>query len=108
MIPLSIGLTTGADAARVDAAKCMRPSDIHDLQTYLGVPTFGENFDMDASFVSQWVGSSGEVEMLDFPLFQAIVNGFAYENNFSDTSEISLKSVLDKDYLYGARGTGAH
>lgn len=88
---------TGADAARVDAAKCMYPSDIHDLQEYLGVPTFGENFDMDVSFVSQWVGSNGEVGMLDFPLFQAIVDSFAHNASFDST----IKSVLDQDYLYG-------
>lgn len=92
---------TGADAARVDAAKCMKSSDIHALQKYIGVPTFGENFDMCVDFVAGWVGDSGEVGMLDFPLFQAIVNGFAYGNSFSDTSGLSLKSVLDQDYLYG-------
>ncbi len=91
---------TGADAARVDAAKCMYPSDIHDLETYLGVPTFGENFDMHVDFVSQWVGSNGEVGMLDFPLFQAIVDGFAHGSSF-DNKDFSIKSVLDQDYLYG-------
>ena len=69
---------TGADAARVDAAKCMKPSDIHELQKYLGVATFGENFDMDVGFVKDWVGDNAETRMLDFPLFQAIVNDFAY------------------------------
>lgn len=88
---------TGADAARVDAAKCMKPSDIHDLQEYLGVPTFGENFDMDVNFVSQWVGDNGEVGMLDFPLFQAMVDSFAHGSSFDST----IKAVLDKDYLYG-------
>lgn len=92
---------TGADAARVDAAKCMKPSDIHALQEYIGVPTFGENFDMCVDFVANWVGDSGEVGMLDFPLFQAIVNGFAYGNSFSDANSLSLKSVLGQDYLYG-------
>ena len=92
---------TGADAARVDAAKCMKPSDIHDLQTYLGVPTFGENFDMCVDFVADWVGTNGEVGMLDFPLFQAIVNCFAHGESFNSTSGISIKSVLDQDYLYG-------
>ncbi|RRD92320.1 glycosidase [Clostridiales bacterium COT073_COT-073] len=88
---------TGADAARVDAAKCMKPSDIHDLQEYLGVPSFGENFDMHVDFVSNWVGENGETGMLDFPLFQAIVDSFGHGQSFSDT----IKSVLDKDYLYG-------
>jgi len=92
---------TGADAARVDAAKCMSPSTIHELQEYLGVTTFGENFDMCVDFVKDWVGDNAENGMLDFPLFQAVVNDFAYGNNFDNTSEISLKSIFDQDYLYG-------
>lgn len=92
---------TGADAARVDAAKCMYPGDIHSLQEYLGVATFGENFDMDVSFVKDWVGSNGETGMLDFPLFQAVVNDFAYGRNFDNTSELSIKTVFDQDYMYG-------
>ena len=87
----------GADAARVDAAKCMKPSDIHDLEKYLGVPTFGENFDMHVDFLSGWVGDNGEVGMLDFPLFQAIVDSFAHGSSFDST----VKAVLDQDYLYG-------
>lgn len=93
---------TGADAARVDAAKCMNPSDIHELQEYLGVASFGENFDMDVSFVKNWVGDNAETGMLDFPLFQAIVNDFAYGRNFNNTSEISIQSILDQDSLYGS------
>lgn len=69
---------TGADAARVDAAKCMKPEDIHELQEYIGVTTFGENFDMCPDYVAKWVGDNAEDGMLDFPLFQAIVNDFAY------------------------------
>lgn len=93
---------TGADAARVDAAKCMKPSDINELQDLLGVATFGENFDMDVPFVSQWVGDDAETGMLDFPLFQAIVNDFAYGQNFDNTSEISLKTIFDSDSMYGS------
>lgn len=93
---------TGADAARVDAAKCMKPSDIHELQEYLGVATFGENFDMHVDFVKDWVGDNAETGMLDFPLFQAIVNDFAYGKNFNNTSEISIQSILGQDVLYGS------
>lgn len=93
---------TGADAARVDAAKCMKPSDIHELQEYLGVATFGENFDMDVNFVKDWVGDNAETGMLDFPLFQAIVNDFAYGQNFNNTSEISVQAIFDQDGLYGS------
>jgi len=92
---------TGADGARVDAAKCMSPETIHELEEYIGVPTFGENFDMNVDFVSQWVGDNGESGMLDFPLFQAIVNDFAHGQNFDNTDEISLKTIFDQDYMYG-------
>lgn len=91
---------TGADAARVDAAKCMKPSDIHELQEYIGVPTFGENFDMNVDFVSNWVGDNAETGMLDFPLFQATVNCFAHGDAFNNT-DFSVKKILDQDYLYG-------
>lgn len=92
---------TGADAARVDAAKCMSPQTIHELQEYIGVPTFGENFDMCVDFVSEWVGDDAEDGMLDFPLFQAVVNDFAYGQNFDNIDEISLKKIFDQDILYG-------
>ena len=94
----------GADAARVDAAKCMRPTDIHELQKQLGLATFGENFDMSDSFIKDWVGDSGETGMLDFPLFQAVVNDFAHGQNFDDTSfgAISVKSEFNNDSLYGS------
>lgn len=71
------------------------------LQEYLGVATFGENFDMDVSFVKDWVGDNAETGMLDFPLFQAIVNDFAYGQNFNNTSELSIQAVLDQDWMYG-------
>lgn len=92
---------TGADAARVDAAKCMKPEDIHELQEYIGVTTFGENFDMCPDYVAKWVGDNAEDGMLDFPLFQAIVNDFAYGKNFDNIDETSLKKVFDQDILYG-------
>ena len=92
---------TGADGARVDAAKCMSPKTIHELEEYIGVPTFGENFDMDVDFVSKWVGDNGESGMLDFPLFQAIVNDFAHGRNFDNTDEISLKTIFNQDGMYG-------
>lgn len=92
---------TGADAARVDAAKCMKPEDIHELQEYIGVTTFGENFDMCSDYVAKWGGDNAEDGMLDFPLFQAVVNDFAYGRNFDNIDETSLKKVFDQDVLYG-------
>lgn len=96
---------TGADAARVDGAKCMKPSYINELQKYIGVNTFEENFDMYVNFIKNWVGPNGEWGMLDFPLFQAIANDFAHGNPFDndDTSSLdkcSIKNILSQDSKY--------
>ncbi|ASA24014.1 carbohydrate binding domain-containing protein [Paenibacillus donghaensis] len=87
---------TGADGARVDAAKLMKPSDIGELQNLLGVNTFGENFDGNAEFVSRWLGTGKEWGMLDFPLFFPILNSFAYGQSFDST----IKSTLALDSYY--------
>ncbi|UJF34425.1 carbohydrate binding domain-containing protein [Paenibacillus hexagrammi] len=87
---------TGADAARVDAAKLIRPSVIHELEQYVGINSFGENFDGNAEFVSRWVGSNGEWGMLDFPLFFSVLNSFAYGQSF----EANLKNTFAQDYRY--------
>uniref|UniRef100_UPI0014388CC2 alpha-amylase family glycosyl hydrolase n=1 Tax=Paenibacillus sp. HB172176 TaxID=2493690 RepID=UPI0014388CC2 len=87
---------TGADGARVDAAKLMHPSDIGALEDYIGVNTFGENFDGNPEFVSRWVGSGKEWGMLDFPLFFSILNSFAYGQSFDS----SIKSTLAQDSVY--------
>ncbi|AIQ51870.1 carbohydrate binding domain-containing protein [Paenibacillus sp. FSL R7-0331] len=87
---------TGADGARVDAAKLMKPADIGELQNLLGVNTFGENFDGNAEFVSRWVGANKEWGMLDFPLFFSVLNSFAYGQSF----ESNVKSTLAQDSYY--------
>lgn len=87
---------TGADGARVDAAKLMKPTDIGELQNLLGVNTFGENFDGNVEFVSRWVGVNKEWGMLDFPLFFSVLNSFAYGQSF----DANIKSTLAKDSLY--------
>ncbi|AIQ46287.1 alpha amylase [Paenibacillus sp. FSL R7-0273] len=87
---------TGADGARVDAAKLMKPTDIGELQNLLGVNTFGENFDGNAEFVSRWVGANKEWGMLDFPLFFSVLNSFAYGQSF----ESNIKSTLAQDSYY--------
>lgn len=87
---------TGADGARVDAAKLIKPTDIGELEDLLGVNTFGENFDGNAEFVSRWVGSNKEWGMLDFPLFFSMLNSFAYGQSF----ESNIKSTLAQDSLY--------
>lgn len=87
---------TGADGARVDAAKLIKPTDIGELQNLLGVNTFGENFDGNAEFVSRWVGQNKEWGMLDFPLFFSVLNSFAYGQSF----ESNIKSTLAQDSYY--------
>ncbi|KUP26002.1 carbohydrate binding domain-containing protein [Paenibacillus sp. DMB5] len=87
---------TGADGARVDAAKLMKPTDIGELQNLLGVNTFGENFDGNAEFVSRWVGANKEWGMLDFPLFFSVLNSFAYGQSFDG----NVKSTLAQDSYY--------
>ncbi|WP_410769640.1 carbohydrate binding domain-containing protein [Fontibacillus sp. BL9] len=87
---------TGADGARVDAAKLIKPTDIGELQNLLGVNTFGENFDGNAEFVSRWVGQNKEWGMLDFPLFFSVLNSFAYGQSFDS----NIKSTLAQDSLY--------
>ncbi|WP_105614201.1 alpha-amylase family glycosyl hydrolase [Vallitalea okinawensis] len=96
---------TGADGARVDAAKCMHPSDVGALEDYLGVNTYGECFDMHVNFVARWVGDNAEWGMLDFPLYQSIVNGFAYGQSFDDTSyeALSLKNTFSQDSYYNGQ-----
>ncbi|WP_201305416.1 alpha-amylase family glycosyl hydrolase [Paenibacillus puerhi] len=88
---------TGADGARVDAAKLMKPTDIGALQNYLGVNTFGENFDGNAEFVSRWVGPNKEWGMLDFPLFFSVLNSFAYGQSFDS----HVKNTFAQDSYYG-------
>ncbi|MDQ6423513.1 carbohydrate binding domain-containing protein [Paenibacillus sp. LHD-117] len=87
---------TGADGARVDAAKLMHPSDIGALEDYIGVNTFGENFDGNPEFVSRWLGNGKEWGMLDFPLFFSVLNSFAYGQSFDS----SIKSTLAQDSVY--------
>lgn len=87
---------TGADGARVDAAKLVAPSVLHELQNYIGVNTFGENFDGNAEFVSRWVGSNAEWGMLDFPMFFSVLNSFAYGQSFDS----NIKGTLAQDYRY--------
>lgn len=93
---------TGADAARVDASKCLNANYIHSIETDSNIATFGECFDMSVDRVAGYVGANKEWGMLDFPLFQSIVNGFAYGQNFDDTSSgaCSLKNIFAQDYKY--------
>ena len=95
---------TGADAARVDAAKCMKPSDIHELQEYLGVATFGENFDMDVSFVKDWVGDNAETGMFEFHADQQAIEDAKdaiekAEEDLADVGWDKVENLLEQDVV---------
>ena len=96
----------GADAMRIDAAKMMRPSQIHELEVLTGHKSFGENFDSDAAYVGKYVsqtnnGNNAEWGMLDFPLYDGIINTFAWEGKFTDANSVAKQ--LELDYNYGGK-----
>ena len=66
---------------------------------YDGDPT--NNATGEAFRYTENTQDNAETGMLDFPLFQAIVNDFAYGQNFNNTSELSIQAVFDQDWMYG-------
>lgn len=94
----------GADGMRVDAAKMMRPHHIRELEVLTGLKSFGENFDSDPAYVGRYVsqasnGNNAEWGMLDFPLYDGIINTFAWEGTF--TADGSVAKKLESDGYYG-------
>ncbi|QBY10283.1 alpha-amylase [Deinococcus metallilatus] len=85
--------TTGADAARVDAARAMPKSFLQDFQTSLNVPTFGEIFEGNIDYVSDY--QKYEWGVLDFPLFFALRDAFAYDKSLKN-----IGGIFDNDYKY--------
>ncbi|RUS46702.1 alpha-amylase family glycosyl hydrolase [Cohnella sp. AR92] len=83
----------GFDGIRIDAASSLPKSFITDFQTATGVPTFGEVFNGDVNFVSDF--QNYEWGVLDFPLFFSSRDVFA-----NDTSMNNLKTIFDQDYKY--------
>lgn len=84
---------TGADAARVDAARSLPKSFLQEFETAVGVPTFGEVFHGDVAYVADYQNYQwGE---LDFPFFFNAREVFAYDNSFQQ-----IKNVLDQDWRY--------
>jgi glycosidase len=86
-------VNTGADAARVDAARSMPKSFLQAFETAIGVPTFGEIFQGDPSYVSDY--QNYEWSVLDFPLFFNSRDVFAYDHSFTE-----IKNILDQDWRY--------
>lgn len=85
--------TTGADAARVDAARAMPKWFLQEFEQSLGIPTFGEIFEGNIDYVSDY--QHYEWGVLDFPLFFTIRDVFAY-----DQSMTKLATVFGQDYKY--------
>jgi len=83
----------GFDAVRVDAASSQPKWFLQEFQNYLGVPTFGEVFNGDVNFVSDF--QNYEWGVLDFPLFFSAREVFAHDADFSQ-----IKNILSQDYKY--------
>ncbi len=86
-------VNTGADAARVDAARSMPKWFLQNFQNAIGVQTFGEVFQGDPAYVSDY--QNYEWSVLDFPLFFNARDVFAYDHSFNQ-----IKSILDQDWRY--------
>lgn len=85
--------TTGADAARVDAARSIPKPWLHSFEQAIGVQTFGEIFHGDTAYVSDY--QNYEWSVLDFPLFFNARDTFAYDHSFTQ-----IKNILDNDWRY--------
>ena len=85
--------TTGADAARVDAARSMSKDYLADFEAAIGVQTFGEVFHGDVAYVADY--QDYEWSVLDFPLFFNARDVFANDGDFDN-----IKNILDNDWRY--------
>ncbi len=85
--------TTGADAARVDAARSMPKSFLQSFESAIGVQTFGEIFVGDTAYVADY--QNYEWSVLDFPLFFNARDVFAYDHSFT-----AVKNIFDNDWRY--------
>jgi glycosidase len=84
---------TGADGARVDAARSIDKQFLAQFEDELGVPTFGEIFVGDVDYVSDF--QNYEWGVLDFPLFFQSREVFAHDASF-----YNVKDIFDQDYKY--------
>jgi len=83
----------GFDVLRVDAASSLPKTFIREFEDGVGVATFGEIFNGNVDFVSDF--QNYEWGMLDFPLFFAARDVFA-----NDVGVARLKEILDQDSKY--------
>jgi len=84
---------TDADAARVDAARSVPKWFLQSFENSIGLPTFGEVFHGDVSYVSDY--QNYEWGVLDFPLFFVAREVFAYDDSFT-----RIGDIFDQDWKY--------
>jgi glycosidase len=83
----------GFDCARIDAARSVPKWFLEDFERALAVPTFGEIFQGDPGYVSDY--QNYEWSVLDFPLFFTAREVFA-----SDADMSRIGNILAQDYKY--------
>lgn len=83
----------GFDGIRIDAATSIPKWFLREFEENAGVPTFGETYHKEVSYVCDYQKYIWGV--LDFPLFFAIVDVFASDQDFN-----ALQQVLALDYMY--------
>jgi len=84
---------TDADAARVDAVRSIPKWFLQSFENSIGLPTFGEAFHGDVSYVSDY--QNYEWGVLDFPLFFVAREVFAYDDSFT-----RIGDIFDQDWKY--------
>lgn len=84
---------TGADAARVDAARNMPKWFLQSIEQAIGLPTFGEIFHGDPAYVADY--QNYEWGVLDFPLFFAMRDVLAYDQSWT-----KIGGIFDQDWRY--------
>lgn len=85
--------TASFDCVRVDAARSMPKTFLKALEQAVGVPTFGEIFQGDPTYVSDY--QNYEWSVLDFPLFFTARDAFA-----SDSDLTAVGNILAQDSKY--------
>ncbi len=83
----------GFDGARVDAARSIPQTWLHTFETTMGVPTFGEVFVGDVSYVAPY--QNYEWGVLDFPYFFSARDTFATDGDMNN-----LGSLFAQDSSY--------
>lgn len=83
----------GFDGVRIDAATSIPKWFLQEFERNAGIPAFGETYNKDVAYVSDYQKYLWGV--LDFPLFFALVDVFASDQDFS-----AIQHVLAQDSMY--------